>query len=74
MKVTGKRIKIHRWIQGGSCAVRVEVEAVIPDGDESEPCLEPQTLRWLEEVRQMAVDGRFNDLAKVGEVYVRRSA
>ncbi len=74
MSIKGKRIKVARWIHGGPCVVCVEVEAVIPDGDPSEPCLEPQTVRWLDELHRMAEAGQVEELAKVGHVYVRRSA
>ena len=35
MNVTGKRIRVTKWIAGDRCAVRVEAEAVIPDFDPS---------------------------------------
>lgn len=54
--------------------MRVEAEAVIPDADPSEPCLEPSTLRWLDELQTLADAGAVDALAKVGEVYVRRTA
>lgn len=72
--IKGKRIKIPRWIHSGPCVVRVEVDAVIPDADQSEPCLEPPTLRWLDELHRMADEGRIDELAKHGDVYVRKSA
>ena len=74
MRIKGKRIKVSRWIHGGPCVVRVEVDAVIPDSDPSEPCLEPHTVRWLDKLHQMAEAGEVDELAKAGEVYVRRSA
>ncbi len=74
MRIKGKRIKVPRWIHGGPCVVRVEVDAVIPDSDPSEPCLEPHTVRWLDKLHRMAEAGEVDELAKAGEVYVRRSA
>jgi len=74
MNIPGKRVRVTKWIHGRQCVVRVEAEAVIPDVDASEPCLEPKTLRWLDELQQLADDGDVEALAKVGEVYVRRSA
>jgi hypothetical protein len=74
MKIKGKRIKIPRWIHADSCVVRVEVEAVIPDSDPSEPCLESETVRWLDDLQRQAKAGKVEELARVGEVYVRRSA
>ncbi len=74
MKTPGKRIRIPKWIHGRQCVVRVEVEAVIPDADPTEPCLEPSTLQWLDQLQQLADEGDVEALAKVGEVFVRRSA
>jgi hypothetical protein len=74
MVVEGRRIRIPKWIFGDRCVVRVEVEAVIPDFDPSEPCLEPETVRWLDEVQRKADAGEVEHLAKIGEVYVRQSA
>ena len=69
-----KRIKIERWIHAPACVVRVDVEAVVPDDDRSEPCLEPQTIRFLDDLHAKADQGLVNELAKFGDVYVRRSA
>jgi len=74
MKIEGKRIKIPRWIHAGPCVVKVEVEAVIPSSDPGEPCLESETVRWLDEIQRLADAGQVDELAKIGEVYVRRSA
>jgi hypothetical protein len=74
MQTRGKRIRVPKWIHGRLCVVRVDAEAVIPDADPSEPCLEPVTLRWLDELQKLADAGDVNALAKFGDVYVRRSA
>ncbi|MGD1278001.1 MAG: hypothetical protein ABR964_12365 [Tepidisphaeraceae bacterium] len=74
MVLEGKRIKIEQWIHAPACVVRVEVEAVVPDADPSEPCLEPQTLRFLDDLQRKADQGLINELSQVGVVYVRRSA
>ncbi len=78
MKLPGRRIKVAEWFEGrakfGPFAVRVEAEAVIPDEDPSEPCFEPATIRMLDEVKRLADAGDVDALAKLGEVYVRRSA
>ncbi len=70
----GKRIIIEQWIHAPACVVRVEVEAIIPDADQSEPCLEPKTLRFLDELQAKANQGLVNELSQFGDVYVRRSA
>ena len=74
MVLQGKRIKVEQWIHAPAYVVRVEVEAVIPDDDPSEPCLEPQTLRFLDELQTKANAGLINELSQVGDLYVRRSA
>jgi hypothetical protein len=74
MNVTGKRIRVAKWIAGDRCAVRVEVEEVIPDFDPSEPVLEPAAVKFLDEMQRLANEGNLDELAKHGEVYVRRSA
>ncbi|MFA7235790.1 MAG: hypothetical protein WC058_02910 [Phycisphaeraceae bacterium] len=70
----GKKMKVARWIHAGTCVVKVQVDAVVPDEDPSKPCLEPATLRWLDELQELADAGRINELAQHGTVYVRRSA
>lgn len=74
MRIEGERIRIPRWIHAGPCVVRVEVEAVNPPEDAGEPCLESETVRWLDQLQQLAEAGQVEELEKVGEVYVRRSA
>jgi hypothetical protein len=74
MALSGKQTKVTKWIHGSRCVVRVEVDAIIPDADPSEPCLEPQTVRWLDQLQKLADLGDVDSLGKAGEVYVRRSA
>jgi len=73
MKIPGERTRIWKWIHAPAVAVRVEVEAVIPEEDTSEPCLEPDTVRWLDQLQRLANEGKVDELAKHGEVYVRRA-
>lgn len=63
-----------KWVHAGPCVVRVEVEGVYPDEDPSEVCLEPDTLKFLDEVQRLAELGNVDALAKLGEVYVRRKS
>jgi hypothetical protein len=70
----GKRITIPQWIHAGACVVRVEVQAIVPEDDPSEPCLEPATLRWLDELQALADAGNIAELENAGTVYVRKSA
>lgn len=74
MQIPGKRVRVPKWIHGRMCVVRVDAEAVIPDADPSEPCLEPATLKWLDKLQAMADAGQVDALAKLGDVYVRRTA
>jgi hypothetical protein len=72
--IPGKRIRVTKWIHGRLCVVRVEADAIIPDADPSEPCLEPHTLKWLDQLQELADEGDVDALAKAGEVFVRRAA
>lgn len=74
MAIQGKRVKIDRWIHAVQCVVKVQVDAIIPDADPSEPCLEPHVLQFLDDLQDKADRGLIGELAKAGEVYVRRSA
>jgi hypothetical protein len=74
MAVKGKRTTVEQWIHAEPCVVRVEVEAIIPDADPSEPCLEPKTIKFLDELQRKADQGLITELAQVGDVYVRQSA
>ena len=49
-----RREKRKCWVRRGRYAVEVEVDAVYPAGDPSEPCLEPATVRWLDQVARRA--------------------
>ena len=64
-----KREKRKRWIQRGQYAVEVEVEVVYPAEDLSEPCLEPATIRWLDEIARRAEEGDVEYLQTVGRVF-----
>ncbi len=64
-----RREKRKRWIQRGEYAVEVEVEVVYPAEDPSEPCLEPATVRWLDEVARRAEQGDLDYLRRVGRVF-----
>ncbi len=56
------------------CVVHVQVDAIIPDADPSEPCFEPAAVKWMDHLQRLANEGKIDELAKAGEVYVRRSA
>ncbi len=64
-----KREKRKRWVQRGRYAVEVEVEVVYLVDDPSEPCLEPDTVRWLDEIARKAEQGDVEYLHTVGRVF-----
>ena len=64
-----RREKRKRWVQRGQYAVEVEVEVVYPEDDPSEPCLEPATVRWLDEIARKAQEGDIEYLQKVGRLF-----
>ncbi|MGQ0637621.1 MAG: hypothetical protein ACT4QC_23690 [Planctomycetaceae bacterium] len=64
-----RREKRKRWIQRGQFAVEVEIDVVFPDDDPHEACLEPNTVRWLDEVGRKAEAGDINYLRTVGRVF-----
>jgi hypothetical protein len=64
-----KREKRKRWVQRGSYAVEVEVEVVYPADAPAEACLEPTTLRWLDEVARKAEEGDLQFLQGAGRVF-----
>ena len=64
-----RREKRKRWVQRGQYAVEVEVDVIYPGDDPSEPCLEPATVRWLDEVARRAESGDIAYLRTVGRVY-----
>ena len=64
-----RREKRKRWVQRGRYAVEVEVEVMYPSDDPSEACLEPDTVRWLDEVARRAEQGDVEYLRTVGRVF-----
>lgn len=71
MTMPGKRVKLSRWIHGTDYVVKVDVEAVIPVDDPSEPCLESETIEYLRSVRDHADRGDVEWLKRVGDVYAK---
>jgi hypothetical protein len=54
--------------------VAVDVEAVIPDADPSEPCFEPDVVAFLRQVEAYAKRGDVDWLKKHGKVYAALEA
>lgn len=61
--------KRKRWVQRGQFAVEVEIDVVYPTDAPDEPCLEPNTLRFLDEVAKRAEVGDVTYLRQVGRVF-----
>ena len=64
-----KREKRKRWVQRGEYAVEVEVEVVYPSDDPTQACIEPNTIRWLDEIARKAEKGDVEFLRQAGRVY-----
>lgn len=58
-----------RWVQRGQYAVEVQIEVVYPKDCPSEACLEPATIRWLDEVARRAEAGDVEYLRSAGRVF-----
>lgn len=63
-------MKVTRLIQTDRFVVAVDVEAVVPPDDPSEPCYEAETVQLLRRVRECAERGEESLLRKFGKVYV----
>ena len=64
-----RREKRKRWVQRGQFAVEVEVDVVYPEEDQDDACLEPVTVRWLDEIARRAEAGDVAYLQNVGRVF-----
>jgi hypothetical protein len=69
MVLPGKRISRTRLVRTEQFVVAVEVEAVIPDADPSEPVYEPHVVELLREVEAHARSGDVAWLRQHGKVY-----
>lgn len=69
MNLSGKRVRRTRLVRTDRFVVAVEVEAVIPDADPSEPCYEPQVVELLRQVQAHAERGDVEWLKRHGKVY-----
>ena len=69
MRIAGKRIKRLRWVHTDRYVVAIEVEAVIPVDDPSEPCYESETVQLLREAEERARQGEVEWLKQHGKVY-----
>jgi hypothetical protein len=62
-------VRRTRLVQTPRFVVAVDVEAVIPEADPSEPCFEPETVQFLREVAERAERGDVDWLRSHGKVY-----
>lgn len=69
MRIAGQRVKRTRLVRSGRFVVAVDVEAVIPPDDPSEPCYESETVQLLREVAERAEQGDVSWLRRHGTVY-----
>jgi hypothetical protein len=74
MRINGKRISRTRLVRTDRYVVAVEVEAVIPDSDPTEPCYESETVELLREVERRARAGDITWLKSRGKVYAAMDA
>ena len=74
MRLLGKRVRRTRLVRTDKFVVAVDVEAVIPDADSSEPCFEPPVVELLREVESHARNGDVDWLKQHGKVYAAMEA
>ena len=74
MRIQGKRISRTRLVRTDRYIVAVDIEAVIPDSDPSEPCYESETVEFLREVESRARAGDVAWLRERGKVYAALDA
>lgn len=74
MNLPGKRVKRTRLVRTDRFVVAVEVEAVIPDADPTEPCFEPEVVELLRQVELHAERGDVDWLRQHGKVYTSDEA
>ena len=69
MQLPSKRIRRTRLVRTERFVVAVDVEAVLPDADPSEPCFEPSAVDLLRQVELHAKSGDVEWLKQHGKVY-----
>ena len=74
MQLPGKRIHRTRLVRTDQFVVAVDVEAVIPDADPSEPAYEPETVELLRDIEAHARRGDLAWLRRHGKVYAAVNA
>jgi hypothetical protein len=74
MVIPGKRVRRTRLVRTDPFIVAVEIEAVIPDADPSEPCYESETVELLRQIEAHARQGDIEWLKQHGKVYAALGA
>ena len=74
MKIPGQRVVRTRFVQTEKYVIAVQIEMVIPEDDPSEPCLESETVEFLQRVRQKAEADDLTWLRAHGKVYAALEA
>ena len=74
MRIAGKRVPRVRLVRTDRFIVAVNVEAVVPDADPTEPCYESETVELLREVERRARDGDVEWLKRHGKGYAALGA
>lgn len=74
LNIPGRRVKRTRIVRTDRFVVAVEVEAIIPDADPSEPCYEPAVVELLRQVESHARSGDVDWLKRHGKVYTALDA
>ena len=69
MSLAEKTVKRTRLVRTERFVVAVEVEAIIPDADPSEPCFEPRAVELLRQVEKHANAHDLKWLQQHGRVY-----
>jgi hypothetical protein len=74
MQLPGKRVRRTRWVRTERYVIAVEVDAVIPDADPTEPCYEPEVVELLRQIEARAKAGDVEWLKGHGKVYAALEA
>jgi len=69
MQIPGKRVRRTRIVRTDRFVIAVDVEAIVPDSDPSEPCFEPHVVELLRQVEAHAKSGDVEWLKQHGKVY-----
>ncbi len=69
INIPGQRVKRTRLVRTDRYVIVVEVEALIPDADPTEPVYEPAVVELLRQVEARASAGDTKWLSEHGKVY-----